>query len=268
MADIRQTAKYAKYLRKIGWQIEKAGKNYFYIKKILPIGSIIKIQRPEEIDLEVIDFISKKHNALQVVIEPKNIDQAKTIKEGGFKLSHSPYLPSNTLHLDLERSTSDIFENLEKDTRYCLRKTKNLKIYSVEKPEEFRNSWKKATSFRRFIPSIKELSAMLECFANDVVFLITPDGESGAIFLYADQIGYYWQAFSSKVGRKQLAQYKTVWTGINWVKEKGAKIFDFEGIYDSRFPNKRWKGFTHFKKSFGGYEVKYPGAFVKIRLPR
>jgi lipid II:glycine glycyltransferase (peptidoglycan interpeptide bridge formation enzyme) len=57
-----------------------------------------------------------------------------------------------------------------------------------------------------------------------------------------------------------------VWYGILWGKKRGAKMFDFEGIYDSRFPNKSWLGFTHFKKSFGGKEVEYPGCFVKTKL--
>lgn len=95
---------------------------------------------------------------------------------------------------------------------------------------------------------------------------MTADGSSGAIFLLADGIAYYWQAFANKEGRKKLYQYKVVWEGILWAKKKGARIFDFEGIYDERFPNKTWLGFTHFKKSFGGYEVEYSGAFVKSRI--
>jgi len=94
------------------------------------------------------------------------------------------------------------------------------------------------------------------------------DIEAGAIFLIGDEISYYWQAFSNNEGRKNFAQYRIVWEGILWAKKQGAKIFDFEGIYDERFPNKNWKGFTHFKKSFGGYEVEYPGAFIKINLSR
>jgi lipid II:glycine glycyltransferase (peptidoglycan interpeptide bridge formation enzyme) len=47
----------------------------------------------------------------------------------------------------------------------------------------------------------------------------------------------------------------------------GCKIFDFEGIYDSRFPIKSWLGFTHFKKQFGGNEIAYPGCYIKFRLP-
>ena len=94
------------------------------------------------------------------------------------------------------------------------------------------------------------------------------DNSSGAIFLIGDKTAYYWQAFTNKEGRRALTQYKIVWEGILWAKAHGAKIFDFEGIYDERFPNKRWKGFSHFKKSFGGYEINYPGAFVKTSLKK
>lgn len=97
--------------------------------------------------------------------------------------------------------------------------------------------------------------------------MTTNEASAGAIFLLADSIAYYWQAFTSKGGRGKLTQYKIVWEGILWAKKMGAKVFDFEGIYDERFPNKSWLGFTHFKKSFGGYEVEYPGAFIKNRIP-
>jgi len=92
--------------------------------------------------------------------------------------------------------------------------------------------------------------------------------KAGAIFLLGDKIGYYWQAFSNKEARRLQAQYKIVWEGILWAKKRGAKIFDFEGIYDERFPDKSWLGFTHFKKSFGGHEVEYPGAMLKSKFPK
>jgi len=92
---------------------------------------------------------------------------------------------------------------------------------------------------------------------------MTGDESAGAIFLSGDGIGYYWQAFTNREGREKHEQYNIVWEGILRVKKIGARIFDFEGIYDERFPNKSWLGFTHFKKSFGGYEVIHPGTFVK-----
>ena len=51
MNDIRQTAKYAKYLKKIGWQVERINEINYFIKKFPLIGSVIKVQRPENIEL-------------------------------------------------------------------------------------------------------------------------------------------------------------------------------------------------------------------------
>ena len=42
---------------------------------------------------------------------------------------------------------------------------------------------------------------------------------------------------------------------------------DLEGVYDERFPNKKWLGFTHFKKCFGGKEKEYPGTYTRTRFP-
>lgn len=267
MRDIRQTSKYSNYLGKIGWHIEKTGNFLSYVRKLPLLGGFVKIQRPEEIDSEAIDYVRKKHKAFQVVIEPKSEDQGKKIREKGYKISKNPYLPSKTLHLDLTRSHNELYKSMEKDARYSLRKTKMVKVYEVERAWEFRNAWRLAVPLARHVPSIDHLEELQKSFREDALFLVTPGGESGSIFLHAGDHAYYWQAFSNKHGREGLYQYKIVWTGINWAKEKGAKVFDFEGIYDERFPNRKWKGFTHFKKSFGGTEVEYPGAFVKILLP-
>ncbi len=267
MADIRQTKKYSKYLERIGWQIEKSGKTLSFIKKFPIIGSIVKIQRPEEVDLKAVEFVNKKHRAFQTIVEPHTSSQAKTLKEKGFKYSRTPYLPTKTLYIDLDQSVEKIFNNLEKDARYSLRKTKNTRVYSVTDTKNFRKSWKEASGLKTWVPSTKRLNYMIESFGNDVVFLVTPGGEAGAIFLHADEKGYYWQAFTGKKGRKDLSQYKILWSGINWARNKKAKYFDFEGVYDKRFPNKHWHGFTHFKKSFGGYEVEFPGPLSKLQLP-
>ena len=49
---------------------------------------------------------------------------------------------------------------------------------------------------------------------------------------------YYWQAFTNKEGRTSLSQYSLLYQGILWAKKHGCKVFDFEGIYDPRFPIK------------------------------
>lgn len=267
MVDIRQTSTYAAYLKKIGWKIVKTKNHYSFIKTSPLVGSIIKIQRPEKINKQEIYTIAKNNKAIQMIIEPHSLSDVDLLLKEKFSLSKSPYLPTKTLHVDLTRSKHELFDNLKKDAKYSLRKTEDIKLYSIDNYKSFRKSWRAAVGWKKWVPSWKDLKKLGETFLNDSLFIITPDGESGAIFLKAEDRVYYWQAFTSKVGRKNLSQYKIVWAGMLWAKNKNAKIFDFEGIFDKRFPNKKWKGFSHFKKSFGGKEVEYPGTYTKFLIP-
>jgi hypothetical protein len=275
MIDIRQTSEYGNYLEKLGWIIERrAGINYF-IKKIPILGGVLKIQRPEEIKINIIRKIARKYGIFQIIIEPKNGHHVPSIKYHGFKLSKSPYLPTKTLLLDLTKTKDELLGGLKKDAKRAVKRSRGgIKEPSSSKElAEFRNAWKKIVGFRRFVPPVDHLLALKKSFRqNPPLFLTSHNNNAeiigGAIFTRSSKkISYYWQAFSSKEARASLSQYSLVWNGILWAKQHGCKIFDFEGIYDSRFPNKSWHGFSHFKKAFGGYEVPYPGAFVKYRIP-
>lgn len=261
MIDIRQTQRYASYLKKLGWTVERiAGVNYF-IKTLPIVGSIIKIQRPEEIKIKIIRQLAAKHRARRVVVEPKNKIDKEYLKKIGYKLSRSPFLPTKTLQIDLTQDKEKIFRAFKKDARSAVKKTSDLKTDTNEKIDTFRKKWKKSVGLKHYIPPVAHLKALKKSFKEDSLFLTV--GNSGAIFLVGDKTAYYWQAFTDKEGRKKLYQYKIVWEGILWAKRRGAKLFDFEGIYDKRFPNKSWAGFTHFKKSFGGEEKKHEGTYSK-----
>ena len=263
MVDIRQTKEYARYLGRIGWKVERVAEINYFIKKIPLVGSIVKIQRPEEIRIDKIRELAKKYRAFQVIVEPAQELDAKYLKSLGFNLSRSPYLPTKTLLLDLTKRRKELLGGMEKDARSGIKKTETLKTKEIKNLEKFREGWKKSVGLKRYVPALSHLSALKNSFKGNCLFLTTQDLSAGAIFLVGDGIGYYWQAFTNKEGRRDLAQYKIVWEGILWTKTKRARVFDFEGIYDERFPNKSWKGFTHFKKSFGGYEVSYEGTYVK-----
>ena len=157
---------------------------------------------------------------------------------------------------------------LKKDARRAIRKNNQITVEGIKLKNigGFRIAWKNAVGNKRHVPTLAKLKALKKTFDKKAYFLLTEDNSAGAIFLIGDKLAYYWQAFTNKNGRKSLAQYKIVWEGILKLKASGVRILDFEGVYDDRFPNKSWRGFSHFKKSFGGDEIKYPGAYVKIRL--
>ncbi|OGM29766.1 hypothetical protein A2630_01325 [Candidatus Woesebacteria bacterium RIFCSPHIGHO2_01_FULL_44_10] len=273
--DIRQSSNYAKYMRRQGWKVEKINGVYCYLKKFPIIGYFCKIQRPgTTLGERDIKLLRKKYRIFQIVVEPSDEKQGTRLKDLGFKLTKSPYLPSKTLILDLKKPKNILFKNLSKDARYSINKTKALPLFTGHDLQSFHESWGKAVKLAHHVPKLSTLQALSQSFTHSALFLASHNKindvnfTSGALFLHSGDFVYYWQAFTSPAGRAGLAQYKILWQAILWAKSKGARFFDFEGIYDPRFPQKSWLGFTVFKKKFGGVEKSYPGAYTKIYFPR
>ena len=81
-----------------------------------------------------------------------------------------------------------------------------------------------------------------------------------------DNSSWYMNTGIALKGYELLANYLLVWEAIKYSKKRRLKIFDFEGIYDPRFPSERstWKKFTEFKKRFHGDIIEYPPPYIKI----
>jgi len=288
MADFRQTSQYGEYLEAIGWVVKKIDGTLVFIRKIpLTPFSIIKIQRVEKIpDFVRVEKLAKKYRALSVSIEPSVFSPQSSpasplarrgravfkLKKNGYRLSNSPYLPTKTIWLDLSQSKTELLKQMKKDARYSLKKINrpdyNILVYDNKTGQEIKNfyqAWKKTAGWQMLIPSFKNILALKNSFGRKALFLASKSPEiiAGTIILMTGQTAYYYYAFTSKKGRKLLAQYGLVWEAIKLAKKRGCQVFDFEGIYDPRFPVKSWQGFSHFKKSFGGKEIDYPGCFRK-----
>ena len=280
MKDIRQSANYSNYLQNEGWTTIKIRETVFFLRKIFVLGTIIKVQRPENLNVADVFDLAKKHKAFQIIVEPKNSKQAQQLIKNGFKLNKSTYLPSKTLQIDLTAPTKTIFSNLKKDARHAVKRggVYKIKEYStINEIKKFHESWKKSVKIDRYVPSLKSLINLKKSFPQKHSLFVASHNISsriigGAIFTVSSHgtsnyITYYWYGFTNKEGRTSLSQYSLLYYGILWAKQIGCKLFDFEGIYDTRFPNKSWLGFTHFKKSFGGKEVEYPGTYSTFRIP-
>lgn len=280
MIDIRQSESYAKYLRSLGWTVERIAEINYFIKKMPIVGSILKLQRPEEIRMDTVNKLCRKYGVFQIIVEPKNELDAEFLTSSGFKLSKSTYLPSKTLQIDLTQSKEEILKHFKKDARRAIKRGEILTIKNCSSPagiKIFREEWKKSVKMSRYVPSADQLIKLAKSFPqNKSLFLTSHNIFSriigGVIFTTSSHersnyITYYWQAFTNDEGRSTLSQYSLLYQGILWAKKNGFKVFDFEGVYDPRFPNKNWLGFTHFKRSFGGDAVTYPGCYTKFRLP-
>lgn len=280
MIDIRQSVQYANYLKSEGWIVERIKNTNYFIKKLPLVGSILKIQRPEKINFETIDNLARKYRSFQIIIEPNQGIDLELLASNGFRLSKNPYLPSKTLQIDLSQDEKAIFNHFEKDARRAIKRGEILTIEDCSSPagvKKWREAWKNSVKLDRYVPALNQLMNLHKSFPPDSSLFLASHNIFGRIIggvLFtvssherSNYITYYWYGFTNKEGRSSLSQYSLLHQGILWAKKMGCKVFDFEGIYDSRFPNKSWLGFSHFKGSFGGKEVLYPGCYTKFRFP-
>jgi lipid II:glycine glycyltransferase (peptidoglycan interpeptide bridge formation enzyme) len=322
--DLRQTPQFAEYIKLLGWIVSSIGRstssrekrNNVFIRKIPVIGSVIKLQRPENLDNKLIKRLSdlaRKHRAFQISVEPLTINHRPLIIKSGYKLNKSPSLCTKTVQVDLTKSENKILSEMHHKTRYNIKiaKRRGVEVYLSKDIKKFSEFWQKCALKQRhmFLPMKREIIAIHTSFGkdahilfanaqdNDTAFLSsrtntvskaisnssmsskkrllprsTPRNDTtvplaAILLIVADRTAYYMYAASTGQGKKLFAPTLVAWKSIKLAKKLGCKLFDFEGIYDERFPIPSWKGFSRFKKSFGGREIEYPGAFVKTRLP-
>jgi lipid II:glycine glycyltransferase (peptidoglycan interpeptide bridge formation enzyme) len=268
---LRQSREFARFMNLSGWMVEKVDNCYVYLRKVpfLP-PLIMKIQYPKPpIPFKQIEKLARKYYPLKVQIHPLKFERG--LKKYGYYPSREAGHVTKTIQLDLTPARKKIRKQMKKDTRYGIRKAKKqdikiLKYKNIDGIRKFRKVWKKAVSWRRYVPSLKTLFNLKKAFGQKALFLVAINNArpvAGTVVLIAEKTAYYYYAFTLEEGRKKHAQYLLVWQAIKKAKKRDCQVFDFEGIYDQRFPNKSWLGFSHFKKGFGGKEIKYPGCWVK-----
>lgn len=271
MSDIRQSEKYFQFMQRISWQVEKIGEWGIFIRKFPLLGSLIKIQRiTPPVPFSEIEKIAKKHRAFKVVVEFDQISRNPQIPPG-YKINLSPFLPTKTIIVDLKKTKEKIFDSFSLKKRTTIRKAEKNGVITKEVycPDEF--IWlKKHSLLEKFIYPFgakKETLALWKTFSpkNAKVLIAYYQNKpvSGVFTLLNEKKAYYWLAASINTGKKLSAPSLLVWEAIKLAKRSGCLEFDFEGIYDERFPISSWKGFTKFKRGFGGREVIYPNPLIK-----
>jgi len=278
--DIRQSETWGKYLRGLGWEAEKISSDSFaYIKRLPFLGSTIKITRcPLPIPFKEIDAAAKKHNAIFVKLEPETETTnpntkklLKLLKNAGYKKSSWSLNPSKTIKIDITKSEDELLGQMEKDTRYNIRLAirKGVAVRETGDFEEFKTLYYDTAKRKGFWPAKKELETLWRVFSeNESAAILTASYNNEAVasclLLFSDQQGFYVHAASLDKHREVMAPYLLLWDCIMFLKRKGCKMFDLEGIKDTRFKaTKKWGGFSLFKKGFGGKEVEYLGSFTK-----
>jgi hypothetical protein len=271
MEDIRQTEAWSKYLVDKGWQVAKVkstdGKHPMYAF-IIPLGilgmTMMKLQRSEyDPDWNDLAKVKRKHKVVSSVIEPTRIQDILGYTMAGYKLTRFPYLATKTYIVDLTQSEEKLWKGLSENARRMILKNKEVVIEEME-AESFFKLWK--VSSKVWTMKVRELKSILKRFGPKASLIVSRSGDSyhsGLLIIKTQDMANYYQTWTSKEGRNSGAHYKLVWEEMLRAKKEGLKYFDLEGIYDNRWPQKRWLGFTEFKRRFGGKEISFPGSFFR-----
>lgn len=258
-------------MKSLGWQVEKAGPpdggaNVFI--RHFPIfsrWSVIKIQRPDNINYKDLEMIAKRHRALFVKIEP--VFQTTSLPD--FRKDNWPLLPTRTLMLDLKKTN---LESLPKDTRYEIRQAEKnqVKVELSQDVELFYRLLQETMKIGKWeVPIKKEVVNLWKSFQPNTSQLLIPyQGNKpvgGCLLIWDGDTAHYMYAALTRQGRANHAAYLTLLNAIEYLKRNNIKYLDLEGIYDDRFPThtKNWKGFTKFKLGWGGKAAEYPGSWIK-----
>lgn len=277
MTDLRQTPEYARYMQNVGWsvvgyQVSDVSCQVF-ARRIQFFGSIAKLQRPRSLPTaKQIDQIRKRCKLAAFYIEPSFGQDANIL---GFDFSKTCFLPPKTIQINLSQSLEQIVSQMKKEARYSLKLAERFGI-RVEKSrdiEAFIKLWHQSARRRKsFFSQEKEIKALWSAFGKKAHLLLAFSNPkqplAGTFIARSVTTAYYMYAASTREGNKLSTPTFLVWEAVKLAKKAGCKIFDFEGIYDERYPQtKSWKGFSRFKEGFGGKTVEYPRALVKYYNP-
>ena len=250
--DLRQTPEYAEYLKKIGWIVERVP-DFLYIKRIplLP-WSIGKLQRAENVDWKLVEMARKKYRVIKLFTEEM--------------------VAKKTIWVDLRKSEKQLLAEMKPKTRYNIglaeRRGIKVRIFNGSdllrsdlvdtKSDLFKLLQENSNRLRIFELPQKWFEAQVLAFKNKCFATLAYSSReliAGNFFMTSRDGCFYAHNGSTELGRKLMAPSLCVWAGIREAKRRKLKVFDFEGIYDGSWALRRWRGFTRFKRGFGGEEI-------------
>lgn len=274
MKDIRQSKLFAAYMEYLGWQVHKIDSYFVYLRHFPIIGYFAKIPKPNRpINIKKIIDFKRSNKIFTLKISPFIEDTNKNYRhyqkqflDSGFKIDDSPFNPTTNYLIDLTQKEENIFKNFSEAKRRGVRRsikneivvkeTKDLETFIKIRQRQYLSVWFLVGADMRKLwkilyPENATLLLAYDPFNNKAV--------AGILLLFYEKQAYYWFASALPTGKKLFAPTLLVWEALKLAKKRGCKIFDFEGIYDERFPkaSESWKGFTKFKEGFGGRKVVY-----------
>ncbi|MBN1263334.1 MAG: peptidoglycan bridge formation glycyltransferase FemA/FemB family protein [Candidatus Pacebacteria bacterium] len=215
--------------------------------------------------------LAKEEGCVFARVRPsiKAIEKNKTLfKKAGFVKAPMHLHAETTLQIDLNRPETEIIANMEKKTRYCLRRALKNKLTveisrKIEDIELLYRLQMAVVGRRGFVPFSKNFfKKHFLAFAEDnqiALIKVSLDKELLAIgmFVFYGDTAVYHYSGSVTTQPQAFASYAMIWAAVKEAKRRGLKVLDLWGIAPSDDPRHRFAGVTRFKKGFGGNRVDW-----------
>lgn len=284
LLDLRQSESWAEYLKTVGWRSVRTSNNTNIEFRKFPLGSLVKIQRPKNLnkkELDEIEKICRENKALFTKIEPSLNQKISILKDNNFFKSNFPLLPPSTIFIDLTKPEKELWDSISRSGKYSINRAQRerAKVEFFQKPNdvklrEFSEIAQSTSKKKRFyFEGLKDLKKKVDIFKDQsyLSLVYNEDGDlsGGNFYLGFKKNVWFLHGGTSEIGRKSKDGYELYWKSFLYLKNKGYQTLDLEGKDDGRFPSftKNWGGFSHFKEKFGGKPIEYPEPHVKLLHP-
>lgn len=244
---------------------------YFY----LPYGPYLRQKTYAKTAYEALKTLAEQENVVFTRIEPQDAQNASYWLKRAKK--SKDLSPKETWVLDLTPEMDILYKNMKQNTRNLVKNyaKKGITVEKVEKTAEnceiLYNFLAKVAGRNHFNPIEKKtLKAEIDQpFASLFIAYYTPKTPIAASLFFDDATTRYYMQSGADVNYKKFpATYAILIEAIKDAKRKNLQSLDFWGVApENASKNHPWKGFTKFKKSFGGIEVIYAGTHDLVRKP-
>jgi lipid II:glycine glycyltransferase (peptidoglycan interpeptide bridge formation enzyme) len=255
-------------MNSLGWNAADIGGCRVYIKK-LGVVSVAKILRTTQtVDWIELKKILKANKVINLRFEPRKID-AETENQArifGLRRDNEPLRATKTILVNLKQSDEDLLKSFLRARSWinkCVSKSHKIVFNDYE---SFFNLWKEASKLQKIWSSNKsDFDGLIKCF-KDKSFCVNIDDICGCLVLVHEKAAYYYYAAALPDAKVYSLPYLVVWEAMKKARSFGCVTWDWEGIFDPRWPNKSWAGFSQFKKTFGGQVIDLPGSWSMWNL--
>jgi len=286
-------------MRQLGWTTPsyKIGKNklFAFVKKIPFISiSVMKMQRVPAawLDWEWIEHIERTFKVFQSNIETNETSIVKPqanceIIKHGFSETNDYLLVSKSRIIQINTpDEAEILAKMAPKTRYNIHLGKRhelkCRFYTgtqlANQPElEARYRQILSDNAKRigmYLIPWPWISRLYTSFGTNawigvVTHLKKPEWLASALFIRTKDALFYHFNGSTELGRKWMGPSLLIWEAIRKARNSGCSWFDFEGVYDDRFPKQqaKFKGFSQFKTGFGGQAYYFEPLYRRWRWP-